>query len=57
MTHSELQRIKDALDYRLNEHLCDMKEGWDDSVVGFNTAWDIMREFFKEKLEKMNDPL
>ena len=45
-----LERLKDSIDYRLNEHLCGMKEGWDDSVVGFNEAWDIVREFFKRRI-------
>lgn len=42
-----VERIKHHLDSRLNSHLVDMREGFDDSVVGFNEAWDVMREFFK----------
>ena len=30
-------------DCHLNETLCEMKEGYDDSIVGFNAAWDIIR--------------
>ena len=40
------KQIKDSLDYRLNEYLCEMKEGYDDSIVGFNEAWDVMRKVF-----------
>lgn len=49
MTKAEmLERIKSTLDYRLNEYLCDMKEGYDDSIVGFNEAWDIVRKTLEE---------
>jgi hypothetical protein len=30
-----------------------MKEGFDDSVTGFNEAWDVMGEFFDEKIQKL----
>jgi hypothetical protein len=43
-----LKVIKDRLDLRLNNHLVDMREGYDDSIVGFNEAWDIMRSIFEE---------
>ncbi|SDQ98419.1 hypothetical protein SAMN05519103_00306 [Rhizobiales bacterium GAS113] len=45
-----LRHLKDRLDTRLNNHLCEMKEGYDDSVVGFNEAWDIVRKAFAEAL-------
>jgi hypothetical protein len=32
----------------LNDCLCDMKPNHDDSVTGFNEAWDLMRKFFQE---------
>ena len=41
-------QIKSRLDCRLNDRLCGMKEGHDDSIVGFNEAWDIMRGLFEE---------
>jgi hypothetical protein len=44
-----IERIKSRIDYRLNDCLCEMKEGYDDSITGFNEAWDIMRAFFKEE--------
>jgi len=42
----ERERIKDALDFRLNDYLCEMREGYDDSIVGFNEAWDVVRKCF-----------
>lgn len=41
--------LKRRLDYRLNDHLCEMKPDCDDSIVGFNEAWDIMRVLFDEE--------
>lgn len=46
-----LRRVKDRIDTRLNNHLCDMREGYDDSIVGFNEAWDIVRAIFAEELK------
>ena len=43
---TDLTRIKDQIDTRLNDCLCEMKPGYDDSVVGFNEAWDIVRKVF-----------
>jgi hypothetical protein len=42
-----VERLKDRIDTRLNNCLCEMKEGYDDSIVGFNEAWDIVRAVFK----------
>lgn len=42
-------RFKDRLDTRLNNHLYEMKDGYDDSITGFNEAWDVMRKFFAEE--------
>lgn len=47
-----LQDIKNRLDTRLNNALCEMEPGYDDSVTGFNEAWDIMRELFTEEITK-----
>lgn len=41
-------RLHSRIDARLNNHLCEMKEGYDDSIVGFNEAWDIMRAVFAD---------
>lgn len=45
-----VRRIKSALDTRLNDALCEMQPGWDDSIVGFNEAWDIVSKYLKERL-------
>lgn len=52
MTKSELQRLKDRFDTIFNNVLCDMKPGWDDSIEGFNKAWDVARDIFKEEIER-----
>lgn len=43
-----LVQMKDRLDLRLNNCLCEMKPAYDDSIVGFNEAWDIVRHTFAE---------
>ena len=43
---NSLARMKRMLDIRLNNCLCEMKPNYDDSIVGFNEAWNIMRECF-----------
>jgi hypothetical protein len=40
-------RLKASLDTRLNDCLCEMKPDYDDSIVGFNEAWDIVRKVFE----------
>lgn len=45
-----LSKVRDGLYARLNDYLCDMREGYDDSIVGFNEAWDVMRKYFDDKL-------
>ncbi len=41
-------RVRDRLSTRLNNYLCEIKPGYDDSIVGFNEAWDVMRKMFDE---------
>lgn len=48
----DLERLKRRIDSRLNEYLCNMKEGYDDSITGFNEAWDIVRGIFRDELQK-----
>jgi hypothetical protein len=49
--NAELTRsLKRRLDIRLNNYLCEMTEGYDDSITGFNEAWDVMRKIFDEIL-------
>jgi hypothetical protein len=45
---AEMTRLKDRIDHRLNNHLCEMKEGYDDSITGFNEAWTIVSRAFGE---------
>ncbi len=42
------QDIKRRLDSRLADYLCDMKPDYDDSITGFNTAWNIMQDVFSD---------
>jgi hypothetical protein len=39
----EREQLKHLIDARMNNHLCEMKEGYDDSITGFNEAWDLVR--------------
>lgn len=50
MTEVELRNLKVALSDRLNNHLVEMKEGYDDSITGFNEAWDVVGKFFDDKI-------
>lgn len=47
--YSRSRQIKDKISTRLNNHLCEMKPDYDDSIVGFNEAWDIVRKTFEEQ--------
>ncbi len=47
-----IERLKAKIDARLETHLCKMQWGYDDSITGFNEAWDIVRAVFKEEAEK-----
>ena len=44
-----VQRLKNRIDTQLNNRLVDMKEGWDDSISGFNDAWDIVRKVLADE--------
>lgn len=46
--HNGLSRMHERLGLLLNNCLCEMKPDYDDSIVGFNEAWDIMRKAFAE---------
>lgn len=48
----ELERIKNRFDTIFNNVLCDMKPGWDDSIEGFNKAWDVARDIFADEIRK-----
>ena len=46
----QIQKMKDRIDARLNDYLCEMKPNYDDSITGFNEAWDIVRDILKEEI-------
>ncbi len=48
----ELERIKNGIDTRLDDRLCEMKPNYDDSITGFNEAWDIVRKYLNDKLSR-----
>lgn len=48
--NDSLRILRGRISMRLNNHLCGMPEGMDDSIVGFNEAWDIVRAAFAEVL-------
>jgi hypothetical protein len=41
------EALKRRLDIRMNNHLLEMKPDYDDSIVGFNQAQDIVDQLFK----------
>ena len=43
-----IEQLKNKIDCRLNDYLCEMKPNYDDSITGFNEAWNIVRAVFKE---------
>lgn len=47
-----LRRVKERLDTRLNNILCNMQPGYDDSITGFNEAWDAVRKVLDEEIER-----
>lgn len=47
---AELLRLKNRIDTIMNNVLCDMKPGYDDSIEGFNKAWDLVRDIFQEEI-------
>jgi len=52
MEKQELQKLKDRIDRILDSVLVDMKPGWDDSVHGFNKAWDVVRDIMQEEIQR-----
>lgn len=49
---AELLRLKNRFDTIFNNVLCDMKPGYDDSIEGFNKAWDVTRDIFADEIGK-----
>ena len=54
MTTLELRELRARLSGRLNDVLCEMKPDYDDSIVGFNEAWDVMRKFFEDEIKRID---
>ena len=54
ITKEELQQLKDKIDARLDAQLCEMSEGYDDSVTGFNEAWGVVDRLFLEEIMKQS---
>lgn len=52
MTELELRNLKVSISNRLNNILCEMKPGYDDSITGFNEAWDAVGKLLDEKIER-----
>lgn len=50
LTEVALLKLQSALGDRLNNHLVEMKDGYDDSITGFNEAWDVVTKFFEDKV-------
>jgi len=46
-----LTHLKARIDSRLDNYLCEMKSGYDDSITGFNECWDLVRKAFVEAIE------
>ncbi len=44
--------LKSRIDLRLNNHLVEMEAGYDDSITGFNEAWEIVVKAFGEAITK-----
>lgn len=55
--NAKANRIKARTDIRLNDYLCEMKPEYDDSITGFNEAWDIVRAILKEEIERHTNPI
>lgn len=56
-TATTLQQLKASIDTRINDLLCETKAGYDDSVVGINEAWDVVRKAFDEYIAREAEPL
>lgn len=52
----DLNRIQRNLDALLNDYLCEMKPNYDDSITGFNEAWDVVSKFLNAALAVQDGP-
>jgi hypothetical protein len=46
---AEPDALFNMLSSYLNDYLCEMKPDYDDSITGFNEAWDVMRKVFEKR--------
>jgi hypothetical protein len=51
-----IERLKNSIDVRMNDRLCEMKPNYDDSITGFNEAWDIARAVFRNAIRALAKP-
>lgn len=42
----EREKMRNSISTRLNDVLCEMRPDYDDSITGFNEAWDVVRKAF-----------
>jgi len=57
MPHVDLDHLAYRLNSRLDSYLATMKPNHDDSIVGFNEAWDIVRDVLEqERKSKEHQP-
>lgn len=49
MTADDIKRLKERIDTIFNNVLCDMEPNWDDSIHGFNKAWDVIRDILSDE--------
>ena len=47
-TLAEIESVANSISVRLNNHLGEMKPEYDDSIVGFNEASDLVRGVFRD---------
>jgi hypothetical protein len=48
----DILRIEHRLELRLHDHLCEMVPNQEDSIAGFNEAWNVVRAVMKDELER-----
>jgi len=47
-----LVHLKARIDTRINDLLCETKPNYDDSIVGINDAWDVVRKTCDEYIAR-----
>jgi hypothetical protein len=47
-----LIQLKASIDTRVNDLLCETKPNYDDSIVGINDAWDVVRKACDEYIAR-----